>query len=120
MSTQFKTYSPEPLFGDDYEKLRDFLIKLDSHNYHFGRWDWMITHSMLDKNGLSKIGFWEDNGVIVAAATYDCCLGKAYLLTLNGYAWLKEEMLRKVWRAYSGWRHGTAGHRRSPWLLCHR
>jgi GNAT superfamily N-acetyltransferase len=93
MSTQFKTYSPEPLFGDDYEKLRDFLIKLDSHNYHFGRWDWMITHSMLDKNGLSKIGFWEDNGVIVAAATYDCCLGKAYLLTLNGYAWLKEEML---------------------------
>ncbi|MDW7655750.1 MAG: GNAT family N-acetyltransferase [Bacillota bacterium] len=93
MAVIFRTCNPEPRFGDDYEKLRDFLIKLDSHNYHFGRWDWMITHSMLEPNGLSKIGFWEDNGVLVAAATYDCVLGKAYLLTLNDYAYLKEEML---------------------------
>lgn len=93
MSSNFRTFNPEPLFGDDYEKLRDFLINLDSHNYHFGRWDWMITHSMLEKSGLARIGLWEDNGDLVAAATYDCSLGKAYLLTLNGYAYLKEEML---------------------------
>lgn len=93
MPITFRTCNPEPRFGDDYEKLRDFLIKLDSHNYHFGRWDWMITHSKLEPDGLSKIGFWEDSGVLVAAATYDCALGKDYLLTLNGYAYLKEEML---------------------------
>ena len=93
MPVTFRHYIPNPLFGEDYSKLRDFLIKLDSHNYHFGRWDWMITHGYLDKDGLSKIGLWEENGETVAAATYDCSLGKAYLLALKGYRHLGEEML---------------------------
>ncbi|MCL2704451.1 MAG: GNAT family N-acetyltransferase [Defluviitaleaceae bacterium] len=89
----FRNYNPDPLFGDDYYALRNFLIKLDSHNYHFGRWDWMITHSYLDKNGLPQIGLWEANGEVVAAATYDCRLGIAFLLTLENYRHLKKEML---------------------------
>lgn len=93
MSATFRSYNPEPLFGEDYYKLRDFLIRLDSHNYHFGRWDWMITHGWLDKSGLPRIGLWEENGEIVAAATYDCALGKAYLLTGNRHRCLNEEML---------------------------
>jgi hypothetical protein len=40
MHVQFRTYKNDTLFGADYHKLRDFLIALDSHNYHFGRWDW--------------------------------------------------------------------------------
>lgn len=87
-----RTYRPEPLFAEDYRKLRNFLIRLDSHSYAFGRWDWMITHSYLDKSGLDKIGLWEEDGQIVAAATYDCALGKAYLLCLPGFP-LKKEML---------------------------
>lgn len=93
MSVIFKKYAPEPLFGEDYYKMRDFLIKLDSHNYHFGRWDWMITHGYLDKSGLSKIGLWEEDSAVVAAATYDCSLGKAFLLTLPARENLKEEIL---------------------------
>lgn len=93
MPATFRSYIPEPLFGEDYHKLRDFLIRLDSHNYHFGRWDWMITHGWLDKSGLPRIGLWEENGEIVAAATYDCALGKAYLLTDNRHRSLNEEML---------------------------
>lgn len=93
MAIVFKTYTPEPLFGDDYRALRDFLVRLDSHNYHFGRWDWMITHSYLDKSGLGRIGLWSDDGKVVAAATYDCSLGKAYLLTARGFEYLREEML---------------------------
>ena len=93
MSIVFRTYNPFPLFSEDYTKLRNFLILLDSHNYHYGRWDWMVTHSYLDKSGLGKIGLWEDSGELVGLATYDCSLGKAYLLTLKGYEYLKEEML---------------------------
>ena len=93
MSITFNNYNPNPLFGEDYFALRKFLIGLDNHNYHFGRWDWMITHSYLDKNGLPYIGLWEENGEIVAAATYDCGLGKAFLLILKGYRRLWEEML---------------------------
>jgi len=93
MSIIFRTYNPAPLFGEDYIKLRNFLIKLDSHIYHFGRWDWMITHSYLDINGLDKIGLWEDSGELVAAATYDCQLGDAYLLVHEGYRHLGEDML---------------------------
>lgn len=93
MSVVFRTYVPEPLFGEDYHKLRAFLIRLDSHNYHFGRWDWMITHSYLDQSGLSKIGLWEENGEMVAVATYDCSLGKAYLLIDQPHRYLGEEML---------------------------
>jgi len=47
MPAIFRNYDPNPLFGGDYYALRNFLIKLDSHNYHFGRWDWMITHGYL-------------------------------------------------------------------------
>lgn len=94
MPAAFRTYRSDPLFGEDYHRLRDFLLRLDSHNYSFGRWDWMITHSYLDASGLDKIGLWEENGRVVAAATYDCKLGSAYLLTEKGYEPLKEEMLR--------------------------
>ena len=101
MSAVFRKYrfNPDELFGDDYYAVRNFLIKLDSHNYHFGRWDWMITHGYLDKRGLPEIGIWEDGGEIIALTTYDCGLGKAFLLTSDerrtagGYRGLREEML---------------------------
>jgi len=70
MPITFRHYSPEPLFGEDYYRLRGFLIELDDFNYPFGRWDWMITHGYLDKSGLPKIGLWEENDSIVAVATY--------------------------------------------------
>ena len=93
MPIVFRTYNSNPLFSEDYYSLRNFLIRLDSHNYHFGRWDWMITHGWLDASGLPKIGLWEDNEKLVAVATYDTGLGKAFLLTAAGYGNLKEEML---------------------------
>ena len=89
----FREYNPNPLFGSDYYDLRSFLLKLDDPNYPFGRWDWMITHGYLEKEGLGKIGLWEENGTIVAIATYDTILGKAFLLTLPAYRDLKEDML---------------------------
>lgn len=93
MPIKFRNYRSDSLFGDDYTTVRNFLIALDSHNYHFGRWDWMITHGWLDKSGLTKIGMWEDDDNLVGLATYDCQLGNAYLLTFYGYENIKEDML---------------------------
>ena len=93
MPVTFRTYNPEPLFGSDYAALRGFLIKLDSHNYDYGRWDWMITHNHLDSSGLPRIGLWEEDGAVVAAATYDCSLGGAYLLMDAEHRYLGEALL---------------------------
>lgn len=93
MTITFRTYQNNERFGADYHALRRFLLRLDSHNYGFGRWDWMITHGYLDASGLPRIGLWEDGGEVVAAATYDCGLGSAYLLVLPGYENLRAEML---------------------------
>ena len=96
MSVKFRQYKSITLYGDDYKNVRDFLIELDSHNYHFGRWDWMImslSAEWADPEGLEKVGIWEDNNKIVAMVTYDTTLGSAFLLTLRGFEKLKKEML---------------------------
>ncbi|MDR0443537.1 MAG: GNAT family N-acetyltransferase [Treponema sp.] len=95
MSVKFRPYQNITLYGDDYNRVRDFLIELDSSNYHFGRWDWMLTflkHEWADVDKVEKIGIWEENGKIIAVATFDTRLGSAFLLLLNGYEHLKEEM----------------------------
>jgi GNAT superfamily N-acetyltransferase len=95
MSVGFRTYKNTALYGDDYNSVRNFLIELDSHNYHFGRWDWMvmsIDNPWNDPQCMEKIGIWEENGKIVAMVTYDGKLGLAYLLTLKENENLKMEM----------------------------
>ena len=95
MSAKFRQYKNITLYGDDYNRVRDFLIELDSHNYHFGRWDWMFMFLGLewaDVDKIEKTGIWEDNGEIVAITTYDTKLGSAFLLTLKGYEELRPEM----------------------------
>lgn len=80
-------------FGEDYHKIRSFLIKTRNFNYSFGRWDWMVTHLWLDRSGLPKIGVWEKADEIVAVATYDCELGRGYFCVSDEYRELKAEML---------------------------
>ena len=96
MSVKFRHYQNTTLYGEDYNRVRDFLIELDSHNYHFGRWDWMImslSSEWNDPTGLEKIGIWESERKIIGISTYDGKLGEAFLLTLKGYEQYKEEML---------------------------
>jgi GNAT superfamily N-acetyltransferase len=95
MAVKFRTYKNNNLYGNDYIKIRNFLLELDSHNYTFGRWDWMVMSlcaEWADPDGIERIGIWQENEKIVGIATYDTTLGSAYLLTLKGYENLKEEM----------------------------
>ena len=96
MSAKFRRYDNSAIYGNDYNSVRNFLIELDSHNYHFGRWDWMfmsLEAEWADPKGIEKVGIWEDNQKVVAITTYDTTLGSAFLLVLRGYEELKEEML---------------------------
>jgi GNAT superfamily N-acetyltransferase len=97
MSVQFRTYQNDNRFGADYNKVRDFLLRLDDCNYPFGRWDWMITHSMLNPGDLTKIGLWEDDSQLVALATFDLRPYQAHLLVCSGYEHLYDDMI-----VYSG------------------
>jgi GNAT superfamily N-acetyltransferase len=95
MAIKFRQYKNDTLYGKDYNRIREFLIELDSHNYHYGRWDWMLMFKGMewaDIDHLEKIGIWEEHEKVVAIATYDTQLGSAYLLLFNGYVKLKEEM----------------------------
>lgn len=93
MAIQFRNYTDEAGITEDYFKVRSFFVQLGYAEFTYARWDWMITHSHLDKNAVGKIGLWEDDDIIVGIATFDIKLGLAYCLTFPEYAYLKKEML---------------------------
>jgi hypothetical protein len=88
-----RNYTAGPGISDDYFKVRDFLLKLYDAEFTYARWDWMITHSMLDKEAIKRIGIWEEGDRVVGMATFDTQIGPAYCLTLPEYAVLKREMI---------------------------
>ncbi len=107
MSIHLIKYTSEPLFTDDYHKVGDFLRELNKDSllypgFPWGRWEWMITHSMLDRSALDRIGIWEDDGRIVALATYESDVGYAYLFVKPGYEHLKRDMLEYSRDSLSG------------------
>lgn len=93
MSIDFRNYNGKAGITEDYFIVRNFLIDLGYCEFVYARWDWMITHSYLDKEAIGRIGLWEDDGKLVGLATYDSILSNAYCLTKPEYAFLKREML---------------------------
>lgn len=90
---KFRNYTKDAGITEDYYRVRDFFVCLGYSEFTYTRWDWMITHSMLDKNALGKIGLWEYAGNIIGVATFDVKLGSTFCLTLPEFEHLKEEML---------------------------
>ena len=94
MPPAFRNYTNIAGITDDYFKVRDFLLNLGYSEFSYARWDWMATHSYLDKIAVGKIGIWEENDEIVGVATFDTVPGTAFCLTNPNYRGLKEEMLK--------------------------
>lgn len=94
MDVTFRKYTAQAGITADYHKVRAFFIRLGHDLFEYTRWDWMATHGYLDKTAVGRIGLWERAGEIVGVATFDTRPGRAYCLTLPGYAALKETMLR--------------------------
>ena len=93
MPPSFRNYTSIAGITDDYFKVRTFLLKLGYSEFVYARWDWMATHSYLDKTAVGKIGIWEEKDEIVSVATFDTLTGTAYCLTHPEYRDLKAEML---------------------------
>ena len=98
MAVQVRHYNNNRQFTGDFHRVRDFLIRINrekviSEGFLWGRWEWMFSLSFLDASNLDKIGVWEDNGTIVALATYECGLGNAWLIMDPAYQYLKKDML---------------------------
>lgn len=93
MPIQFRNYTSVAGITDDYHKAREFFVRLGNAEFDYARWDWMTTHTSLDKAAVGRIGIWEDNGQIVGVATFDTQLGYAYCLSFPEYAYLKRNML---------------------------
>ncbi len=90
---EFKRFEPS-----DYEKVFDFLIKLnekstDHINWNWARFEWMYEHPMFDKTLMSRIGLWIDNDEVVACAIYDMFLGEGSVLVLPEHYSLYKEVL---------------------------
>ncbi len=101
MPVTFRNYSGEKLYTQEYLQVREFLVRINqdtlaSPNFPWGRWEWMIGHGWLDDTQLHRICLWEDEGRIVAMATYEGQTGEAYFCLDPEYTHLKAEMLHRA------------------------
>lgn len=99
MAVTFRHYDPSTLFGADYTLVRDFLLETGSTNYSFGRWDWMITHTYLNMDALSRIGLWMEDDRTVGLAVFDTVPRQGFILVREGYESLRSEMVQYAIRA---------------------
>lgn len=98
MKAKFRNYTSQMRFTEDYNKVHEFLIRVNqqeaiSPNFHWGRWEWMFSLPYLDETNIGKIGIWEAEDKMVALATYESGLGDAYLIVDKNHSYLKEEMI---------------------------
>lgn len=72
----FENYKDNVRFNNQYGEIRDFLRRITDNGYnehfHWGRFDWMMSHSYLDVEMLSKNAlFRNESGRLVGAVLYD-------------------------------------------------
>ena len=77
MSISFRNFTAEAGFSEDFHRVRDFLVRINTKipipEYHFewGRWEWAFSLEFLGGEDLGRIGVWESAGEIVALATLE-------------------------------------------------
>lgn len=99
MNARLRHFTSESGFTEDFIKVRDFFKRVHEPTYRFGNWDWVrwewgFSLPYLDETQLSKIGVWEEDGKMVALATYETTLGEAYFAYDPAYSSLKGDMVK--------------------------
>jgi len=105
MAVTFRNYSLKPFYSDDYHKVREFLVRINAEKLTtprmlWGAWDWAAP-PVWHQNLSQKIGLWEDNGKMVAVATYESSLGEGYLMVDELYAHIKSDLVAYSKKALS-------------------
>jgi GNAT superfamily N-acetyltransferase len=98
MSVKFRRYNDKPGFSEDFHKVRDFLIRINSKefvciNYLWERWEWTFCLEAIKTEDLCRIGIWEDGNKIIAVTTLEDC-GEIYPLIDTDYSRLQEDVIR--------------------------
>ena len=98
MSIEIRQYNSKKGFPEDFFKVRDFLIRINSEgfvsiNYLWERWEWSVCLESINNSDLSKMRIWEDNGQIVAMVALEDSPGEVYPLIDKRYGYLKRDVL---------------------------
>ena len=92
---------------DDFNRISDFLFTLYEPDNRDGNWfqpcyEYAHTHPAFNEDYQDRIGIWEDDGEIVAFATYEWQLGEAFFAAHRDYQHLKPEMLTYAEEQFAG------------------
>lgn len=79
-------YKNTQRFNEQYEEIHNFLLQTAdggcNEHFHWGRFEWMMCHTLLDVHELEKITLFRNkDNLLVGLLTYDTCFdGSAYLI----------------------------------------
>lgn len=82
----------------DFEPVNEFLRQnftkyQQNGNFQQPYWEYAHTHPMFNHKVTHRNGIWEEDGQIVAVASYEMDLGECFLNTKLGYEYLKPSMI---------------------------
>ena len=106
MSIKIRQYTSQPGYTEDFNKVCDFLIRINQDkvvtpHYLWARWVWQFGPYMSMEN-LSRIGIFEDDGIIVGLATYTGQLGGEVIFCLDEkYSYLKTKLIDYAMKSLS-------------------
>ena len=89
MEYRIERYKNCQRFNEQYDSIHQFLLEAEKMEYnehfHWGRFEWMHSHSYLDEDKLTSIIIFKDNnGDIVGLTTYDTSYDdRVYLIHTN-------------------------------------
>lgn len=85
MNYKTEQYMNTQRFNGQYEEIYHFLLKTADNGYnehfHWGRFEWMMCHTLLDVHKLEKIALFRDeNNLLAGLVTYDTCFDDSVYL----------------------------------------
>ena len=105
MEYRIERYKNCQRFNEQYESIYQFLLEAEkleyNEHFHWGRFEWMHTHSYLDEDKLTSIAMFKDeNGTIVGLTTYDTGYDdRVYLIHTSSDKMLLEYMVDTILEA---------------------
>lgn len=105
MEYRIERYKNCQRFNEQYESIYQFLLEAEkleyNEHFHWGRFEWMHSHSYLDEDKLTSIAMFKDeNGTIVGLTTYDTGYDdRVYLIHTSSDKMLLEYMVDTVLEA---------------------
>ena len=101
MTINFRNYINETRFGADYDKVRDFIVRVNrdhliNPNFTWERWVWMISRATELEHDRTRIGIWEKDSIMVGLATFEDDLSRFYAVVDSEYPEVYAELVAYV------------------------